>query len=126
MQIVVGGRVEIDQAPLPQLHHGDRGEGLGEGADPKDGVLRDRFLGVDIRDAVAEEPVERPATDDANSKTSGGPAVEHLGHLALQVALLDSSRRAARVPGLGFGGRGGHYGVLLSVTCTEVVEALLR
>jgi hypothetical protein len=34
-QVVVGGYVEVDQPVLSQLHHGDRGEGLGYGADPR-------------------------------------------------------------------------------------------
>jgi hypothetical protein len=34
-QVLVGGRVDVDQPLLPQLHHGNRREGLGDGGDAK-------------------------------------------------------------------------------------------
>ena len=43
--VVVGGRVEVHQALLVQLHHGDRGEGLGDRPDPKHCVLVHRLFG---------------------------------------------------------------------------------
>jgi hypothetical protein len=47
-KVVVCWRVEVHQALLPQLHHRDRGEGLGKRCDAKDGVLRDGRLCRDI------------------------------------------------------------------------------
>jgi hypothetical protein len=43
-KVLADGIVEIDQAPLPQLHDRDRGEGLRDRADPEDGVLCDGWL----------------------------------------------------------------------------------
>jgi hypothetical protein len=36
VKIVVGGRIELDESLLLQLHYGDRGEGLGDGGDSKE------------------------------------------------------------------------------------------
>ena len=65
------------------------GESLGDRPDPKQHVLVDRLFGLDVRDAVAEERSARPVTNDPDSETGAGPAVENLGHLELQVELID-------------------------------------
>ena len=87
-QVVVGRGIQVDQPLLPQLHHGDRGEGLGDRADPEHRVLRDRLLGLDVGDAVAQGPLQGSITDDANRKTGRGPAVQDLGDLAPQLELI--------------------------------------
>jgi len=63
----------------------------GERADPEHRVLGDRLLGLGIRDAVAEEPLQGPIADDADGHTGRGPAVQDLGHLALQLELIHGS-----------------------------------
>ena len=71
-QVVVGGRVKVHQALLAQLHHGDGGECLSEGPDPEDGVLRDRFFRLGVRDAVAPEPLQGAAADTPAARPAEG------------------------------------------------------
>ena len=79
-KVVVRRRVEVDQPLLPQLHHRDRGEGLGDRCDAKDGVLRDRRLRRDISEAVPVEPRQGSVTDHRDGQTGARPAVEDLSH----------------------------------------------
>src|SRR6266511_3499833 len=82
----------VDDPLFPQLHHGNRGEGLGDRRDPKDRVLGSWGLRPDVGDAVSGEPLQRSVADHAYRQTNGGPAVEDLGDL-------------------GFGGCGEHHRV---------------
>jgi len=75
-QVVGRGRVEVDEPLLPQLHHRDRGEGLGDGGDPEDGVLGDRCVRRDVRDTVSVEEVEGSIAHHAHRQTNGRTTVE--------------------------------------------------
>ena len=70
-QVAAGGRVEVDQSLFPQLHDGDRCDGLGDRGDPEDGVLVDRRPDSmsatpcpwnHARDPSRTTPTARPAT----------------------------------------------------------------
>src|SRR6266536_1492761 len=80
----------VDDPLFPQLHHGNRGEGLGDRRDPKDRVLGSRGLRPDVGDAVSGEPLQRSVADHAYRQTNGGPAVEDLGDLELHPRPIDS------------------------------------
>ena len=98
-KVIAGGHVQVHEPPLAQLHHRDRGERLGDRPDPEHRVIRDRLLGFNVRDAVAKEPLQRSVAHDNDSEPGGGPAVQPLGHLELQIELVDRSRRTVRLPG---------------------------
>jgi hypothetical protein len=59
VEVVVRGRVEVDDALLVELHHGDRREGLGDRADPEHRVFIDRRAGRDLSEPASVEEVER-------------------------------------------------------------------
>src|SRR6266536_369228 len=80
----------VDDPLFPQLHHGNRGEGLGDRRDPKDRVLGSWGLRPDVGDAVSGEPLQRSVADHAYRQTNGGPAVEDLGDLELHPRPIDS------------------------------------
>ena len=103
VQVIARRRVEIHQPLLRQLHDGDRGERLGDRADAKDGVRRDRFSRPDICDAVAEEPLQGAVADHAGSQTGRAPAIENLGDVELEIAAIDPRRRAVPASRVGFG-----------------------
>ena len=72
-QVVVRGGIEVDQPLLPQLHHRDRREGLGDGGDPEDRVLGDgrastRCLPARVRGRTASRP---PRTTPTARPTAG-------------------------------------------------------
>jgi hypothetical protein len=54
-QVVVRGGVEVDKPLLPQLHHGYRCEGLSDGGDPKNRVLGDGCVRLDVRKPMSVE-----------------------------------------------------------------------
>ena len=98
-KVIVGGRVQLHQPPLAQLHHRDRRERLSDRPDPEHRVLRDRLLRFNVRDTMAEEPLERSVAHENDSEAGGRPAVQRLGHLGLHIEFVDRSRRAVRLPG---------------------------
>ena len=114
MKVVVCRCVEVHQSLLPELHHGDCGEDLGDGPDTKDGVLGDRHLPCNIGETVSVEPREGSVTDHRDSQAGGRPAVEGLSHRRLQVEVIDPTVRGNG--GLAFvepGGGGAHRLLLL-------------
>ena len=88
-KIVVGGRIEVDEPLLPQLHYGDRGEGLGDGGDPKDGVLGDGSVRRQVREAVRVEELQRSVADHSQGETEGRMAVEDRVHPGLHLQPID-------------------------------------
>ena len=88
-QVFAGGRVEVDKSLLPKLHNGDRGDGLGDRADPEDGVLIDRRPGADIGDAVPVEPRQRSVADHPHRQASDRPAVEELANPGFRAGLIN-------------------------------------
>src|SRR6266511_2034960 len=62
----------VDDPLFPQLHHGNRGEGLGDRRDPKDRVLGSRGLRLDVGDAVSGEPLQRSVADHAYRRPTAG------------------------------------------------------
>ena len=78
-QVVAGGRVEVDQSLFPQLHDGDRGDGLGDRVDPEDCVLGRPASRPDVGDAVPMEPRQGSAADHPHRQAGDRPAVENLG-----------------------------------------------
>jgi hypothetical protein len=84
-QVVAGGRVEVDQSLFPQLHDGDRRDGLGDRVDPEDGVLADRRARLDVGDAVPMKPRQGSAADHPHRQAGHRPAVEDLGDPRLQL-----------------------------------------
>jgi hypothetical protein len=88
-QVVVGGRVEVDQALLPQLHHRNRGERLGDRGDPKHRVLGDRGARSDLGDAVPVEPLQRSIADHPHRQAGSRPAVEDLSDPRRHLDLID-------------------------------------
>jgi hypothetical protein len=83
---------------LPQLQHRDRGEGLGEGADPKDRVLGDGGVGGDVGDPVVVEEREGSVADHAHGHADGRVAAEDLADPGLQPERIDSKGPAIRSP----------------------------
>ena len=73
-QVVVGGRVEVDQALLPQLHDRDRREELRDRADPEDRVLGDRARSTRCRPARVRGTTRAAVADDADRQADRGPA----------------------------------------------------
>ena len=94
-KIVVGGCVELDESLLPQLHYGDRGEGLGDGGDPKDGVLRDGPDRRQVREAVCVEEFQRSVADHSQGEADGRMAVEDLIDPGLHLQSIDGRARAS-------------------------------
>ena len=92
-KVVVRRRVEVHQALLPQLHHRDCGEGLGDGCDAKDGVLGDRRPRCDISQAVPVEPRQVTVTDHRDGQSGRGPAVEYLSDRRLEVEVINRAVR---------------------------------
>jgi hypothetical protein len=90
---VAGGGVEIDEPLLPRLQHGDRGERLGDGGDPKDRVLGHGCVRRDVRDAVAVEPLQRPVADHPHRQAGRRPAVEDLMDPGLHLELVIDATR---------------------------------
>jgi hypothetical protein len=88
-QVVGGGRVEVKEPLLPQLHDGDRRDGLGDGGDPKGRVLGDWRARSDVGDPVPMEPRQGSGADHPHGQAGGGPAVEGLTDPALQLELVD-------------------------------------
>ena len=88
-QVIVGGRIEVEQPLLPQLHHGDCGEGLCDGGDPKDRVLGDGRLRRDVGEPVSVEELKGSVADHSDRQTDGGPAVEDLVDSGLHPQLID-------------------------------------
>jgi hypothetical protein len=88
-QVVAGRRVKVNQSLFPQLHDGDRRDGLGERVDPEDGVLVDRHARLDVGDAVPMEPRQGSVADHAHRQAGDGPAVENPGDSGLQPGLVD-------------------------------------
>ncbi len=88
-QVVVRGSIEVDEALLPQLHHGDRRDGLGEGADPKDRVLGDRCVRSDVGVPVSVEELQARVADHTYRQTDGRPAVEDPADMGPQLPFAD-------------------------------------
>jgi Recombinase/Recombinase zinc beta ribbon domain len=88
-QVVAGGRVEVNLSLFPQLHDGDRGDGLGDRVDPEDCVLVDRRARLDVGDAVPMEPRQGSVADHPHRQAGDGPAVENPGDPGLQPGLVD-------------------------------------
>ena len=63
-QVVVGRRIEVDEPLLLQLHHRDRGEGLGKRADPENGVHGDRRA-----EAISARPCPEKNSSDPSRTT---------------------------------------------------------
>jgi len=93
-QVVVGGRIEVDQSVLPQLHHGNRREGLGDGGDPEDRVLGDRCVRRDVRYTKAVEPGKGSVSHHPHGKAGGRPAVEDLANLGPYLELINRGHRS--------------------------------
>jgi hypothetical protein len=89
-QVVIGGGIQVDQPLLPQLHHGDRRERLGDGADPKDGVLSNGRVRRDVREAVPGEELEASVADHAHRQTDRWPAVQDPADSGLQPERIDA------------------------------------
>ena len=98
-KVIVGGRVQAHQPLLAQLHHRDSSERLGDRPDAEYRVLGNRLPRLNVRDAVAKEPLQRSIAHDNDSEAGGGPAVQHPGHLEPQIELVDRSPRAGRLAG---------------------------
>jgi hypothetical protein len=75
-EVVIGGGIEVDQPLLKQLHHGDGGEGLGDGADPEDRVLGDGRVRRDVGEPVSVEKLEASVANRSQSQANRRPAVE--------------------------------------------------
>ena len=91
-EVVVCRRVEVDPAPLPQLHDRDGGDRLGERADPEHGVFGDRLSSRHVGDAVAVEPGRLAVTDDGHRQTCVGQRFSTSATFARKAA---SSSRAS-------------------------------
>src|SRR5512133_2928577 len=87
-QIVVRWSIQVDQALLPQLHHRDCGEGLGDGADPKDRVLGHRYGRLDASDAVTGK-LERSIPNHSHRQTNSRPAIQDAINIAGYFELID-------------------------------------
>ena len=87
-QVVVGRGVEVDEPSFSELQNGDRGEGLGDGGDPEDGVLGDRCPGGDVGKAVCGEELQRAVPDHPEGEAHGGPSIEDLVHPPLDGRLM--------------------------------------
>ena len=48
---------------------------------------------------MAKEPLDGSVAHENDSEAGGGPAVQHLGHVELQIELVDRRRHAVRLPG---------------------------
>jgi len=84
-QVVAGGGIEVDAPLLPQLHHGDRREGLGDGGDPENRVMGDGCVRPDVRDSVPVEELKTSVADRSHRQADGGVAVENLLHSGFQI-----------------------------------------
>ena len=87
-QVVVGRCVEVDEPLLPQLHHGDSGEGLRDRGDPEDRVLGDPRVRRDVGETLSREGRDPPVADDADREADGRMPVEDpTGHGVEVVAI---------------------------------------
>jgi hypothetical protein len=86
-QVVVGGPVEVEQLLLPQLQHRDRGEGLGDGADPEDRVLGDGRVRGDVGGPVPGKNSRRPSRTTPTARPTAGQRLR----IPLTLALSPSS-----------------------------------
>jgi hypothetical protein len=123
-QVPVGGGIQVDGPLLPQLHHGDGREGLGDRGDPKDRVLGDRRVRRDVGQAVSVEELEVPIADHAHRQTDSGPAVEDLANLRLHREPVEAGEPVTGWPGRWLGERGDHRGLHARVAGTRLVAAM--
>jgi hypothetical protein len=92
-QIVICRSVQLEQSPLPQLHHSDRGEGLGDRPDPEGRVFVDRSVGFDVSDAVSVEELGGPVADHSQHQADGRPAVHDLIDSGADLLLINFGHR---------------------------------
>ena len=89
-KVVVCRCVEVHQSLLPELHHGDCGEDLGDGSDTKDGVLGDWRLPRNISESGPWNHA-RAVRITATARPDGQRS--DLGHRRLQVEVIDPTVR---------------------------------
>ena len=122
-KVVVCRRVEVQQPLLPQLHHRDCGEGLGDRSDAKDGVFGDRRLRCNIGEAVPVEPDDVSVSDHGDRQSGARPAVEDLSDRRLRSRSSIQPYRACVLGLVGSGG--GQLIVCPLVLLTEYLDQLL-
>nr|ABM53579.1 putative hemolysin activator-related protein [uncultured bacterium CBNPD1 BAC clone 1664] len=115
------GVVQLPEALLPELHHGDAGHRLGHGGDPPDGVGPGRGAGLHVRKAPGLE-VEDPPLPGRQGRDTGQLAAVHqflqVGRERLQLLRIKAGRprrdhgqgRTRGEPGGAEGGQGGRQG----------------
>ena len=67
-EVVLDRSVKVERPLLPQLHHGDRRDRLGKGADPEHRVLSDRRVGRDIGEPVPVKGLEASIADHTHGQ----------------------------------------------------------
>jgi hypothetical protein len=78
VKMVVGGRIELDESLLLQLHYGDRGEGLGDGGDSKEvSSARGLFDARSARPCPWKDSSD-PLRTTSSAKPGGRLAIEDL------------------------------------------------
>src|SRR5207342_1839108 len=92
-QIVVGGSIKVEQSAFPQLHDGNGGKGLGDGADPKDRVLSHRCRGLNVCEPVTREELQRSVADHTQCQADRRPAVQDPIDTAIYLKLIDPWHR---------------------------------
>ena len=78
-QVVVGWRVQVDQALLTELHHRHGSQGLGQRPHAEDRVLTDRAAGGDVGHAMGEDPRRGVLAQDRQRESGRRPAAQSLG-----------------------------------------------
>src|SRR5579884_959088 len=88
-QVVVGGGFEVDESLLPQLHHGNGGECLGDGGDAKDRVFGDGCVRRDICQPMSVKEGEASVANYSDRHAYGRPSIEDLVDPRLHLGLID-------------------------------------
>lgn len=85
--------VRIEQTLLPQLHHGGRRKGLGDGRHVLERIRRHRTTIFQVRPAVATLPDDAAPIDDGQSNARNVIALHLRAHECVDPARVERCRR---------------------------------
>ena len=94
-EVVIARGIQVDQPLLKQLHHGDGRKGLGDGADPENGVLGDGCVRRNVGEPVSVEELEAAVANHSYGQADGRPAVEDPADSGRQLKLIDLGHGAS-------------------------------